>query len=335
MIFKRRDKLGFWRRMREIASPRKGWRRGFQYIGKRVQRLPDTPHRIALGFACGAFASFTPFFTLHALVALAAAYALRANILASVFGTIVGNPLSFPLIAAVCMNLGNWILGRTDGVANVDNLSFAYVIDQPLEFLESIFTPYLIGGLVPGMVCAVVFYVLLKPAIAGFQRRRRDILAARARALIEARGQEIQQRARAAGADDDAGGPPSSGRPRRGRVRNGIGDALGAELTTPATPVKRLSETAPDAAETRDAAAGPADRAGEAPPKTASLRGPASAGKAALAKTTLGKATLGKAGLGKAALGKAASKTADGAADLVDALRKADPRLVKRPRSAS
>ena len=30
--------------------------------GHRVRRLPDTPHRIALGFACGVFVSFTPFF---------------------------------------------------------------------------------------------------------------------------------------------------------------------------------------------------------------------------------------------------------------------------------
>jgi uncharacterized protein (DUF2062 family) len=69
MIFKRRKTLGPLGRLLEVLQPRKSWRRGFAYVGRRVQRLPDTPHRIALGFACGAMASFTPLFTLHIVVA--------------------------------------------------------------------------------------------------------------------------------------------------------------------------------------------------------------------------------------------------------------------------
>ena len=38
-------------RIREAVLPRRGWRRGIEYLGHRVRRLPDTPHRIALGFA--------------------------------------------------------------------------------------------------------------------------------------------------------------------------------------------------------------------------------------------------------------------------------------------
>ena len=53
MVFKRRDKPPFSIRMRELLYPRRGWRRAIEYLGHRVRRLPDTPHRIALGFACG------------------------------------------------------------------------------------------------------------------------------------------------------------------------------------------------------------------------------------------------------------------------------------------
>ncbi|MEO1293481.1 MAG: DUF2062 domain-containing protein, partial [Pseudomonadota bacterium] len=137
MIFKRRERPPFWLRMREVLSPRKGWKRGFAYIGKRVQRLPDTPHRIALGFACGALASFTPFFTLHLFVAAGLAWIVRANVLAGAFGTIVGNPISFAFIAAVSLRTGNWLLGREGGRESIDDLSLSYVYNHPWEFFDS------------------------------------------------------------------------------------------------------------------------------------------------------------------------------------------------------
>ena len=72
MVFKRRDKPPLLSRLREAVLPRRGWRRGIEYLGHRVRRLPDTPHRIALGFACGVFVSFTPFFGLHFVLAAGA-----------------------------------------------------------------------------------------------------------------------------------------------------------------------------------------------------------------------------------------------------------------------
>lgn len=187
MIFKRRDKRDLWTAAKDLLAPRKGWRRGFVYIGKRVQRLPDTPHRIALGFACGALASFTPFFTLHLFVAGLLAYAVRANVIAAAFGTIVGNPISFWLIAAISMQLGNWITGSIGGEDKLADLTFTYVINHPFEFLSSIFWPYLIGGLGPGVLCGAAFYYGLRPLVARFQNRRRQTLTDRARQLVSQR----------------------------------------------------------------------------------------------------------------------------------------------------
>lgn len=202
MIFQRREKLSLWGRLRDLVRPRKGWKRGFRYIGKRVQRLPDTPHRIALGFACGALASFTPFFTLHALVAALLAWIVRGNLIASVFGTIVGNPISFPLIAATALKTGNWMMGR---IANIEaaneKMTFAYVTDHPLDFLESIFVPYLVGGFIPGLLCALACYLLIRPAVAGFQRRRRTILSERAETLVAERRSRIEAEIRGAGGE--------------------------------------------------------------------------------------------------------------------------------------
>ena len=83
MVFKRRNKPPFLNRIWHVLYPARGWRRGIEYLGHRIRRLPDTPERIALGFACGAFSSFTPLFGLHILLAIGLARMLRANILAN------------------------------------------------------------------------------------------------------------------------------------------------------------------------------------------------------------------------------------------------------------
>lgn len=180
MIFKRRKRLPFWDRVRGFFAPKKGWRRGFEYIGRRVQRLPDTPHNIALGFAFGAFASFTPLFTLHIAVAVALAWLFRSNLIAAAFGTVVGNPITFPFIAGLSLQLGNWMLGKEEGVEEVGHLTLSYVMDNFWEFFLSIFLPYLLGGLGPGILCAAACYWLLRPVVATYQKRRRMRIQKRA-----------------------------------------------------------------------------------------------------------------------------------------------------------
>lgn len=175
MIFKRRNRPPFWSRLREAAYPRKGWWRPLDYVNKRMQRLPDTPERIALGFACGAFASFSPFFGFHLVLAAGLAWMLRGNVLAALLGTIVGNPVTFPFIAAISLNLGWWLLG-TEPVDDAAGFSFAWL----WENLDLIFLPYLLGGLLPGALAAVASYLLSRPVVAAYQKRRRERLQARA-----------------------------------------------------------------------------------------------------------------------------------------------------------
>ena len=206
MIFKRRDKPPFWDRLREVLYPRKGFWRGMDYIHKRLHRLPDSPHRIALGFACGAFVSFTPFFTLHFFLAAGFAWALRGNILASIFGTAVGNPLTFPLIATGSLWLGRALLGRGGGESNFEAVTHAFaeafnslwattqswfgygpsMLDGLLLFLDDVFLPYLIGGIGPGLICAVICYWTIGPIVAAYQERRTKKLAAQATRVREA-----------------------------------------------------------------------------------------------------------------------------------------------------
>lgn len=209
MVFKRREPAPISHRLREAVAPRKGFWRGMEYISKRMRRLPDSPHRIALGFACGAFVSFSPFFTLHFFLAAAIAWLVRGNILASLFGTIVGNPITFPFISAISLWLGRWILGLGDDGSNFEAIMAAFgdafssiwssirswfgygqgVTEGLVTFFYDVFLPYLIGGILPGLVCGAACYWIIGPIVAAYQNRRRkklEAIQARHRAALDA-----------------------------------------------------------------------------------------------------------------------------------------------------
>lgn len=202
MIFKRRERPSTYDRVRATVAPRKGFWRGFGYVHMRMRRLPDSPHRIALGFACGAFASFTPFFGLHFIIAAALAWVVRANVVAALFGTIVGNPLSFPFISAVSLWTGRWLLGQRGNGSDFEQITHSFaeglnafwetvkswfgyapsMLDGLHVFVVDVFLPYLVGGLLPGLATAAACYWIIGPLVAAYQqRRRKKLLASRAR----------------------------------------------------------------------------------------------------------------------------------------------------------
>lgn len=97
-MFRRRENKGAGHRLRELVWPRAGWSRAGKYLWLRLHRLPGGDWGVAAGFACGAAASMTPTMGLHFVLAALMAWAMRANILASAIGTVIGNPWTFPLI---------------------------------------------------------------------------------------------------------------------------------------------------------------------------------------------------------------------------------------------
>jgi uncharacterized protein (DUF2062 family) len=203
-VFRRRDRPGPLARLREAILPRGGWRRGIEYLGHRVRRLPDTPHRIALGFACGVFASFTPLFGLHFVLAAAVARLVRGNILASLLGTLVGNPLTFPVIAGASLWLGRQMVGFGATGRNFSRVSDAFGEaaaalwqsalalfgageshwGRVVPFLRDVFWPYLVGGIAPGLAASVVAYYLLRALVSAYQLRRRARMLERAHARL-------------------------------------------------------------------------------------------------------------------------------------------------------
>ena len=198
MVFKRRDKQSLYQRLRALFLPKRGWKRGFKYVGHRVKRLPDTPHKIALGAGIGIFVCFPPLLGLHLAMALVLVYTLRANLVASFITTMFGNPLTFPLIAAVSLNFGRIVLGRNTRDDDFQSLNSAFwqastdawqlvkswfgLAERPEglgDFISNLFLPYLLGGTIIGVIAGVITYFVSKPIIGAYQTRRRAIMLER------------------------------------------------------------------------------------------------------------------------------------------------------------
>jgi uncharacterized protein (DUF2062 family) len=197
-LFKRRERRSIFRFFYEVIFSLKGISRAIEYVGIRLKRIPDTPHKISLGMSCGIFASFTPLFGLHFLIAGLLSYLLRANVLASLIGTFVGNPITFPIITVFNLQVGEWILGSSE-YSNDDGgkifegfLDFIFLIYKSFftegsigdnnvprmnEFLNGVFIPYSLGGLILGIFIAVVSYFLLRPLVATYQKKRSALKA--------------------------------------------------------------------------------------------------------------------------------------------------------------
>ncbi len=188
-MFARRDKPGLIGRIRNFLFPRGGLRRGYMYIWHRAKRISASPHKIALGFACGAGVSFTPFIGFHFILGGLFAWLLRGSIVASAFGTAVGNPLTFPFIWWATYNLGGYLLGyahRGEIHIALPHGVWKALFTDPARFghmfwdaLGPVIVPMLAGGVPLGILAGAVFYALVRPAVERYQERRRRHLARR------------------------------------------------------------------------------------------------------------------------------------------------------------
>ncbi|APZ55017.1 hypothetical protein Ga0080574_TMP4683 [Salipiger abyssi] len=183
--------------------PRGGWGRAARYVQHRLHRLPDPPEKIARGIFAGVFTTFTPFYGLHFVIAGTLAWILRGNIVASLLGTFFGNPLTYVPIAIASLRTGYWLLGIdrhephhktllqnfSDAGSDLWNNLVALVTGNPTDwtelmvFYDKVFYPYMIGGILPGIITALVAYYLSVPVIRAYQNRRRGVLKAKLAAL--------------------------------------------------------------------------------------------------------------------------------------------------------
>ncbi|HEX7777574.1 MAG TPA: DUF2062 domain-containing protein [Parvibaculum sp.] len=187
-MFRRKTPLRPLQKLRESFWPSIGWKRATLYVWRRVWRLTGTPHAIAMGTAAGAFAACTPFLGFHFMIAVLLAWVFRGNLLASAFGTMIGNPLSYPPIWYATYDIGNRILG-THGRHHVD-LASTLMSHKAFDMILPVLLPMSVGCVPVGIGTAAVTYFIVREAVDTYQKRRRDRLAERAEARLAAMREE-------------------------------------------------------------------------------------------------------------------------------------------------
>lgn len=148
--------------------------------------LQDSPHRIAIGCACGIFVSPLP--TLgQTFIGMILAKVLRGNVIASLPWSWITNPFTTLPIFYGCYRVGMWI---TPGdwklvsfqrvgeiVDNFNRLSLADGFATGYAVVVDIFVPMLVGSILMGAIGAVIGYFLILRAVIAAQERKRQRLS--------------------------------------------------------------------------------------------------------------------------------------------------------------
>ena len=129
-------------------------------------RVKDSKDKLAIGFACGSMVSFSPFIGFHFLLAIFFAYVLRGNIVASLIGTFVGNPFTFPFIWIFIYKVGNIFFKNNQNFSL--ELTFQSLFDQGYDIL----IPMMIGSLIVSIPIWFISYFTVKFLMTSFKRRK-------------------------------------------------------------------------------------------------------------------------------------------------------------------
>ncbi|MBI3028798.1 MAG: DUF2062 domain-containing protein [Candidatus Rokubacteria bacterium] len=146
-----------------------------------VLHLDDAPWKIALGLSLGVFISCTPFYGLHTLLAMGAAFVLRVNKVATVTGAWLNLPWFAPFVYGISLKVGEFILSGGQGLESLRGLglgdlaalirpylSFDHFREGYLASFQLLFVvskALFVGTTVVGGVAAVVTYFVALGAV--------------------------------------------------------------------------------------------------------------------------------------------------------------------------
>lgn len=196
-MFRRRVRPSTLTIIKVFLWPKSGWSRAVHYFWHRLNRLPGTPHSIAAGLASGAAASVTPFLGLHFFIAAAFSWLIGGNVLASTFGTIIGNPWTFPVIWISTYYIGNVLLGNGlptgETVLNFSDM-FGGLVKSMIEmngalFMERVWPvlwPMMVGSIPSALLTWALIYGVFYRLVEIYQRRRNMRRLAKAIAITKA-----------------------------------------------------------------------------------------------------------------------------------------------------
>jgi uncharacterized protein (DUF2062 family) len=164
-----------WRRLRERATA--------------VLHLDEEPSHLAASMAAGVFIGVTPFYGLHTILALAAAYVFRLNKAATITGAWLNLPWFAPFVYGFCLGLGEAVLrgdwsrfsfASVHGLAESAGSSLRagpretagdlWQLVWSMLFVAS--KPLFVGTTIVGLVLAVMAYFITLEAVRDVRRLR-------------------------------------------------------------------------------------------------------------------------------------------------------------------
>jgi uncharacterized protein (DUF2062 family) len=174
-MFQRREPRTVLQKLRELLWPSMGWGRMFTYVKHRLVRMSDTTHKIALGLGLGAAISFSPLLGTHFLQAAFIAYIFRANLMAAIIGTFIGNPWTFPLMWWISLKIGSDLfnfIGLSAARNLPDELSPSILWHLLWEEPMRIFWPWMLGAYICVIITAPIYYFICYRFIAAAKLAR-------------------------------------------------------------------------------------------------------------------------------------------------------------------
>jgi len=157
---------------------RKKWQKRLKVI----LTMDNHPGHIAAGFAVGVFISCTPFYGLHTLLAIVAAFVFRLNKLTCITGSWVNTPLTVIPITALSYKVGRVLLGRSPQELQITEFSW--------QFLKTHASSLILGSSVLGFCAAVVAYFFCYYLVVRF--RRKDVALAAMTKEMEEVGEDLE-----------------------------------------------------------------------------------------------------------------------------------------------
>ena len=142
----------------------------YQNLSQKIRTLHAKPYAIAAGFACGAAISMTPFVGFHLILAALTALILRASVVASALGTVIGNPWTFALIWPTTLYVGRFMLhqpleGKTNFLLLFENMSKALFhadFELLLQDVWPVLYPMIVGCIPFYIVVWFISYIFIK-----------------------------------------------------------------------------------------------------------------------------------------------------------------------------
>jgi len=150
---------------------------------RKILSLDSHPRHIALGFAVGVFISITPFFGIHTVMAVAAAFLFRLNKLTCITGAWVNTPITIIPILGLSYKLGTVLLGHPPGDLQIRSLEWA--------MLKKNAAAIILGSSIIGFIIAIASYFLCYWLIVRF--RAKDEVLKQLTMEMEETGEELDE----------------------------------------------------------------------------------------------------------------------------------------------